>query len=196
MLVVLVRQMDFTRTPSTLAKVSLWSIVLMGIADSWLFSAHVVVGIMSENRASVPMLVPGFLCLCTAIVFGPVRRALVYRSAWIMLTCQRYAVMLYRVQAPERSATPPRLPPRPAPVAAEGTDGAAPPGTNTAVPVEPTEPSYSFSERVVSAFASNPIIRCEQEFSLPQRWLLMAFRARFAHVPRREHHVERDAGRT
>lgn len=78
-LVVLVRQMDFTRTPSTLAKVSLWSIVLMGITDSWLFSAHVVVGIMSENRASVPMLVPGFLCLCTAIVFGPVRLSLAYR---------------------------------------------------------------------------------------------------------------------
>jgi hypothetical protein len=44
----------------------------MGTADSWIFSAHVVVGIMSENKTSLPMLVPGFLCLCTAIVFGPV----------------------------------------------------------------------------------------------------------------------------
>ena len=71
-LVLLVRQMESTRTPSTLAKVSLWSIVIMGITDSWIFSAHVVVGIMSENRTSLPMLVPGFLCLCSAIVFGPV----------------------------------------------------------------------------------------------------------------------------
>lgn len=45
---------------------------MMGIADSWIFSAHVVVGVMSDNRTSLPMLVPGFLCLCTAIVFGPV----------------------------------------------------------------------------------------------------------------------------
>lgn len=44
----------------------------MGITDSWIFSAHVVVGIMSDNRTSLPMLVPGFLCLCSAIVFGPV----------------------------------------------------------------------------------------------------------------------------
>ena len=44
----------------------------MAISDSWIFSAHVVVGIMSDNRTSLPMLVPGFLSLCTAVVFGPV----------------------------------------------------------------------------------------------------------------------------
>lgn len=71
-LFLLVRQMERTRTPSTLAKVSLWSIVMMGVMDSWVFSAHVVVGIMSDNRTSLPLLVPGFLCLCSAIVFGPV----------------------------------------------------------------------------------------------------------------------------
>ena len=45
---------------------------MMGVMDSWIFSAHVVVGIMSDNRTSLPLLVPGFLCLCSAIVFGPV----------------------------------------------------------------------------------------------------------------------------
>ncbi|WWC72337.1 uncharacterized protein I206_106299 [Kwoniella pini CBS 10737] len=88
-LLLLVRQMEQTRTPSSLSKVSVYTIVIMSITDSWVFSAHVVVGIMSDNKASLPMLVPGFLCLCTAVVFGP-----------------RYAVLLHRIQAPERSAAP------------------------------------------------------------------------------------------
>jgi hypothetical protein len=71
-LVLLVRQMESTRTPSTLAKVSLWTIAMMFIADSWIFSAHAVIGIMSDNRTSMPMLVPAFLFLCSAVVFGPV----------------------------------------------------------------------------------------------------------------------------
>lgn len=70
--------------------------------------------------------------------------------------------MLYRVQAPERSATPSRPPPRPASTG-DGAEGAATPGTNTALPAEPAEPSYSISERIVSAFASNPLIRCKHE---------------------------------
>ena len=71
-LLLLIRQMESTRTPSTLAKVSVWTIVMMGISDSWVFSAHVVLGIVSDNQSSLPLLVPGFLCLCTAIIFAPV----------------------------------------------------------------------------------------------------------------------------
>lgn len=72
MLWLLVRQMESTRTPSTLAKVSLWTIVLMGISDTWIFSAHLAIGIYSDNKTSLPLLVPAFLIFCTAIVFGPV----------------------------------------------------------------------------------------------------------------------------
>ncbi|WVW81137.1 hypothetical protein I302_103128 [Kwoniella bestiolae CBS 10118] len=89
-LLLLVRQMEKTRTPSSLSKVSVYTIVIMSITDSWVFSAHVVVGIMSDNKASLPMLVPGFMCLCTAVVFGP-----------------RYAVLLHRIQAPERGSYAP-----------------------------------------------------------------------------------------
>ncbi|WVQ85781.1 hypothetical protein IAT38_007948 [Cryptococcus sp. DSM 104549] len=112
-LVLLVRQMESTRTPSTLAKVSLWGVVIMSVSDSWVFSAHVVLGIMSDNRASLPMLVPGFLCLCTAVVFGP-----------------RYAVLLHRMQAPERASAP--APPPRLPGAAGAAGGAAGPGGATA----------------------------------------------------------------
>jgi hypothetical protein len=72
-LLLLVRQMESTRTPSTLNKVSLWTIGCMGMADSWLFSAHVIIGIMSDNKTSLPLLVTAFLCLMTAVVFAPVR---------------------------------------------------------------------------------------------------------------------------
>jgi hypothetical protein len=71
-LLLLVRQMESTRTPSTLNKVSLWTIGCMGMADSWLFSAHVIIGIMSDNKTSLPLLVTAFLCLMTAVVFAPV----------------------------------------------------------------------------------------------------------------------------
>jgi hypothetical protein len=37
-----------------------------------LFLQHVVIGIMSDDKTSLPMLLPGFVCLCTAIIFGPV----------------------------------------------------------------------------------------------------------------------------
>lgn len=83
----------------------------MGITDSWVFSAHVVVGIMSDNRTSLPMLVPGFLCLCSAIVFGPVGRLYICEA---MSNSQRYAVMLHRIQAPERASPRPAVAPPPA----------------------------------------------------------------------------------
>lgn len=84
-LFLLVRQMERTRTPSTLAKVSLWTIVLIALSDSWIFSAHLVIGVMSDNRTSLPMLVPGFAALCTAIVFGPVSRGLS-----VTLSCKQF----------------------------------------------------------------------------------------------------------
>jgi hypothetical protein len=93
--------MEHTRTPSTLAKVSVWSIVIMGTADSWIFSAHVVVGIMSDNKTSLPMLVPGFLCLCTAIVFAPVSLII-----WLWLTS---SATLFCYTVFKRPKEPPRL---------------------------------------------------------------------------------------
>ena len=69
--------MESTRTPSTLAKVSLGTVTIMFVADSWIFSAHAVIGIMSDNKTSLPLLVPAFLFLCSAVVFGPVSVELV-----------------------------------------------------------------------------------------------------------------------
>lgn len=75
-LYLLVRQMELTRTPSTLAQVSLLSAISMVSTDSFMFSAHLAVGTASDNKTSLPLLVPAFLALCTAIVFGPVSHCL------------------------------------------------------------------------------------------------------------------------
>jgi hypothetical protein len=64
--------MERTRTPSALAKVSVATIAMPTIMDSWLFSAHLVFGMMSDNKAGLPLLVPAFLSLLSAVVFGPV----------------------------------------------------------------------------------------------------------------------------
>ncbi|WWD20527.1 hypothetical protein CI109_105003 [Kwoniella shandongensis] len=140
-LLLLVRQMESTRTPSSLAKVSLWSIVIMSISDSWIFSAHVVVGIWSDNKASLPMLVPGFLCLCTAVVFGP-----------------RYAVLLHRIQAPERVSAPPPPPPRPATQGPNATTTPNTPAQDTAI-AERTGQGPTMSQDVRNLFRNYPALK-------------------------------------
>lgn len=89
-LLLLVKQMERTRTPSTLAKVSLWTIIMISMSESAIFSGHLVLGLLADNKTSLPLLIPCFLALCTAVVFGP-----------------RYAVMLHRIQAPERAIARP-----------------------------------------------------------------------------------------
>ncbi|WWC98821.1 hypothetical protein V866_005714 [Kwoniella sp. B9012] len=141
-LLLLVRQMERTRTPSSLSKVSVYTIVIMSITDSWVFSAHVVVGIMSDNKASLPMLVPGFLCLCTAVVFGP-----------------RYAVLLHRIQAPERgSTTPATITTTNQPTTGNATgDGATLSGVT--VDGNGTARRISFISSIKAFFTEHPLMR-------------------------------------
>lgn len=73
-LILTVDQMESARSPSAQAKISLWTIIMMVTMDSWLFSAHTVIGVLSDNQSTLPMLVPGFLSLVTSIIFGPVSR--------------------------------------------------------------------------------------------------------------------------
>lgn len=113
----------------------------MGIADSWTFSAHVVLGLMSDRRTSLPMLVPGFLCLCTAIVFGPVCLVFFCHVAY-MADFQRYAVLLHRIQAPERTSLPTPTTPRPAPATPNTANVVTLP--NTASNAESETPRQSF----------------------------------------------------
>ena len=49
---------------------------MLGVADSWIFSAQLMLGLMAENHASLPLLVPSFFSLVSAVVFAPVRETL------------------------------------------------------------------------------------------------------------------------
>ncbi|RXK41711.1 hypothetical protein M231_00946 [Tremella mesenterica] len=136
-LMLLIRQMESSRTPSTLAKVSLWSIVMMAILDSWIFSSHVIVGIVTDNRASIPLLLPGFLALCSAVLFAP-----------------RYCVLLHRIQAPEREPSPP---PRP-PTATRPSESATQTVQNASESTQ-MEPSLSAWDRIKQTLNDSPILK-------------------------------------
>nr|ODN88861.1 hypothetical protein L204_06299 [Cryptococcus depauperatus CBS 7855] len=93
LLLLLVYQMESTRTPSTLSKVSLYTILIMSISDSYVFSLNVVLGIVQGSSSAgqergLGFFVVGFLAFCGAVVFGP-----------------RYVILLHRIQAPERSSS-------------------------------------------------------------------------------------------
>jgi hypothetical protein len=148
-LYLLVREMEITRTPSTLAQVSFWSIALMVSVDSFIFSSHVAVGTVSDNKTSLPLLVPGFLSLCTAVIFGPVSTGNVHDAH-----VQRYAVLLFRVQAPERSVVTVR-PVTPVAVPAADLEMAE----AGAVPADPPR-AVSLTARTRESIDAHPRIKC------------------------------------
>ncbi|OXG23479.1 ligase [Cryptococcus neoformans Tu401-1] len=101
LLYLLVNQMELTRTPSTLSKVSIWTIALMAVIDSYVFSLNVILGVMNVghggsdgNGGGMGVWVGGFAAFAGAVIFGP-----------------RYAVTLHRIQAPEGAAPAPAPPP-------------------------------------------------------------------------------------
>ncbi|ODN80188.1 hypothetical protein L198_07845 [Cryptococcus wingfieldii CBS 7118] len=152
LLTLLIHQMESTRTPSTLSKVSLWTIIIMSIADSYVFSIHVVLGILGEGGGGgVGMFVPGFLGLCGAVIFGP-----------------RYAVLLHRIQAPEVDSRPPPPPappsiaqaPLPAPADNTAPINQAPTNQVNRIPIA-SEPRFNINvvEVVRSAFRAAPALK-------------------------------------
>ncbi|KAG9018045.1 hypothetical protein FRB90_012548 [Tulasnella sp. 427] len=102
LLILLVRQMENTRTPATISPISRWCFIFQSLMDSFSFTSHTMFGILTKNKASVSMVAPGFLACILALMFEI-----------------RYTSLIHRVQAPEdeaRAATrPERTAPSPAP---------------------------------------------------------------------------------
>ncbi|KIR79484.1 ligase [Cryptococcus gattii EJB2] len=97
LLYLLVHQMELTRTPSTLSKISIWTIALMAIIDSYVFSLNMILGVVDVGHGGpdgrgggLGVWVGGFAAFAGAVIFGP-----------------RYAVTLHRIQAPEGAAPAP-----------------------------------------------------------------------------------------
>ncbi|KAG8854026.1 hypothetical protein FRB96_007889 [Tulasnella sp. 330] len=105
MLTLLVRQMESTRTPAGISGVSRWPFVFQSIMDSFSATSHAMFGVLTQNRASMSMLAPGFLACILALMFEV-----------------RFTSLIHRIQAPEDALalTPPPTPPTPA-TAAGGT---------------------------------------------------------------------------
>lgn len=99
LLVVLVRECGRCQTPAMLARVGRWTLVIQTCLDAFAFTAHMTFAIVADNRASLPLIVPGFLA-CILLMFQ-----------------LQFSNSVYEVQGPERVVSPPAAagPPGPAP---------------------------------------------------------------------------------
>ncbi|KAG8922557.1 hypothetical protein FRC03_006669 [Tulasnella sp. 419] len=84
LLLLLVRQMEASRTPAAISSVSRWPFVFQGIADSFSFTSHTMFGILSKSRAALPMIATGFLACILSLMFEV-----------------RFTSLIHRIQAPE-----------------------------------------------------------------------------------------------
>ncbi|KAL7413322.1 hypothetical protein BDY24DRAFT_441567 [Mrakia frigida] len=120
--VLLVRQMERTRTPSQLSKVALPTIAMQIVLDGWSFAAHLLVGIVIDNESSLALIAPGFVSGIGFAMFGP-----------------RFCMAISRSQAHEHA---PRPTPRPAPPPTTVAVAVPPPPATLPLPASaPTEPS-------------------------------------------------------
>lgn len=69
----LVQQMEVTRTPSALAKVSWETFAILSVLDGYVSLAHLNVAILSNNKATLPLIAAAFL---SCILFVSQRRSI------------------------------------------------------------------------------------------------------------------------
>ncbi|KAJ8473594.1 hypothetical protein ONZ45_g16234 [Pleurotus djamor] len=61
MLILLMKQMEVSRTPSGISKVSRWTLLIQTTLDSLSFACHITFSILFEGRASMSLVAPAFL---------------------------------------------------------------------------------------------------------------------------------------
>jgi hypothetical protein len=92
-LLLLSRQVDRSRTPAGLSRVSLWTFLAQSIVDSVSFAGHITFAIIANGRPSLSLVAPAFVA-CVLFAFE-----------------SQHAILINQVQAPEDAVAPP--PPRP-----------------------------------------------------------------------------------
>ncbi|KAK6352369.1 hypothetical protein TWF730_009197 [Orbilia blumenaviensis] len=128
----MIRQMKESSTPSTLSRVSFWTIGILSLLDGYIVIIFIVTATLVE-RSSLALIAAAFFCTVLAGFFGI-----------------RYMLMIYRVQLPERRAAQVQSsPPQSSPAAAAAQAAAArasaagtlpPPATARTNPVVNTAP--------------------------------------------------------
>ncbi|EFP93894.2 uncharacterized protein PGTG_19922 [Puccinia graminis f. sp. tritici CRL 75-36-700-3] len=66
----LVWQMDSSQSPSSLSRMSYFSLVAQIIMDAWTFSSHLTLAVATNNSSTETLLVPAFFACLNAILFG------------------------------------------------------------------------------------------------------------------------------
>lgn len=137
LLVLLSRQMDRSRTPAGISRVSRWSFLTQSIVDSVSFAGHITFAILADGRPSLSLVGPAFLA-CVLFVHEA-----------------QFALLIHQIQAPEDAVPSPVVPapnpvpptPTPAPILPSSTDPTPPTPAvvPTAPPVQPTPPSPNSS---------------------------------------------------
>ncbi|KAK9450392.1 uncharacterized protein V1518DRAFT_413740 [Limtongia smithiae] len=119
----LIRQMNDTNTPSTVSKLSFWTVSMMSLVDGYLCMGYLTAAIFIESTF-LPFMTVAFLSFLLVSVFG-----------------MRYLILIYRIQRPEHRATQPQpqappdslpLPITSMPQTAQANIGAPSPPTITA----------------------------------------------------------------
>ena len=105
----LIRQMNESSTPSTVSRVSFWSVAMMAIVDGYMAGAFILVSVMVES-SYLALVTAAFLSFVLVVVFG-----------------MRFLITIWGVQRPERHAA-----------AAAAVAAAAASTTATAPPIAPS----------------------------------------------------------
>ncbi|TFK18973.1 hypothetical protein FA15DRAFT_674849 [Coprinopsis marcescibilis] len=113
-LVLFSRQMDNSRNPSGISRVSRWTFLSQAIMDSVSFAGHITFAILAEGRPSMSLIAPAFLA---CILF--VQEA-------------QFCMLVNSIQVPE-TFTPPQPPPNPPPNLTPATAQAVPRPVTTPV---------------------------------------------------------------
>ncbi|KAF9959133.1 hypothetical protein BGZ72_010262 [Mortierella alpina] len=131
----LVRQMEYTPTPSSVSKVSYWTIAIQVFIDSYLCMLHLTTGVLVDFLF-IPFVAASFFSFVLVAIFG-----------------MRYMLVIWRIQRPERrgrrnraaaaaaasaaaSSNNSSAAPVPAANASTGTDGTLAEGTPVTRPVD------------------------------------------------------------
>lgn len=76
-LLLLSRQVDRSRTPAGLSRVSLWTFLTQSIVDSVSFAGHITFAIIANGRPSLSLVAPAFVA-CVLFAFESVSELLLF----------------------------------------------------------------------------------------------------------------------
>jgi uncharacterized membrane protein YpjA len=69
-----IQELTYTSlSQARLAKIAVWTVGMQALLDGWMFSSHVMVGILVPSKSSMALIATGFIALLGCAIFTPVR---------------------------------------------------------------------------------------------------------------------------